>query len=124
MPTRRLAMRKVRDVLRLRFENGLSMRAIGAKLGLGATTVRGYIDRFDASGLSWPLPADLADSELERRLFPVTGSTPAHERPMPDWAWVHQELQRKGVTRALVWVFSDNQGVRSAASILAGDAVA
>ena len=96
-------MRKVREVLRLYFDNGLSMRAIVLRIGVGPTTVREYVHRFRESGLNWPLPAEVADSELEHRLFPITGSTPAHERPLPDWAWVHRELRRKGVTLSLVW---------------------
>jgi transposase/mannose-6-phosphate isomerase-like protein (cupin superfamily) len=96
-------MRKIRDVLRLHYENCLSKRRIAPRVGLGVTTVADYLRRFRESGLNWPLPAEMADSELERRLFPVTGSTPAHERPLPDWAWVHQELRRKGVTLSLVW---------------------
>jgi len=96
-------MRKIRDVLRLHYENGLSKRRIAPRVGLGVTTVADYLRRFRESDLSWPLPAEMADSELERRLFPVTRSTPAHERPLPDWAWVHQELRRKGVTLSLVW---------------------
>ena len=103
MPTVRIAMRKIRDVLRLHYENGLSKRRIAPRVGLGVTTVSDYLRRFRESGLSWPLPAEMADSELERRLFPVTRLTPAHERPLPDWAWVHQELRRKGVTLSLVW---------------------
>jgi transposase len=96
-------MRKIRDVLRLHYETGLSKRRIAPRVGLGVTTVSDYLRRFRESGLSWPLPADMADSELERRLFPVTRSTPASERPLPDWGWVHRELRRKGVTLSLVW---------------------
>jgi len=103
MPTERIAMRKIREVLRLHYDNGLSRRRIAPKVGVGATTITDYLHRFRASGLSWPLPADMADSELERRLFPVTRSTPADERPLPDWAWVRRELQRKGVTLSLIW---------------------
>lgn len=103
MPTERVSMRTIREVLRLHHDNGLSKRRIAPKVGLGVTTVTDYLRRFRASGLSWPLPAGLRDSELERRLFPVTCSTPARERPLPDWAWVHRELQRKGVTLSLLW---------------------
>jgi len=96
-------MRKIREVLRLHHDFGVSTRRIGRHVGLGDSTVSNYVRRFRASGLPWPLPGELTDSALERRLFPVTRSTPARERPLPDWAEVHAELRRKGVTLSLVW---------------------
>jgi transposase len=59
--------------------------------------------RATAAGLSWPLPEDLDDTQLETRLYPVTPSPSSPLRAMPDWAVVHQELARKGVTLALLW---------------------
>ena len=55
------------------------------------------------SGLSWPLPEALSDRELERRLFPPPPAVPADTRVVPDWAVVHQELRRPGVTLMLLW---------------------
>jgi transposase len=62
-----------------------------------------YLRRVKAAGLSWPLPEDLDDEALESRLFATTHQTPALTRPLPDWAMVHQELKRKGVTLTLLW---------------------
>lgn len=103
MPAERVSMRKIREVLRLYYDFGFSTRRIAGQVGIGDSTVTKYLARFRASGLNWPLPEDLGDRELERRLFPVTPSTPARERPLPDWAWVHRELHRRGVTLSLVW---------------------
>lgn len=102
MPRERLSMRKIKEVLRLRWEAGLSHRAIGLSCGIGCTTARAYVLRAEAAGLSWPLPEDLTEAELDARLFPptISGSEP---RPEPDWAAVHRELQRKGVTLNLLW---------------------
>jgi transposase len=102
MPRERLSMRKIREVLRLRSEAGLSQRAIAGSCRLGRSTVRDYLLRAQAAGLSWPLPDGLDDEELERRLFPLPRAS-AERRPTPDWSTVHRELRRKGVTLALLW---------------------
>ena len=99
----RLSMRKIREVLRLTWEAGLTARQIAGSLQLARSTVGECLRRFHESGLSWPLPADLGDADLERRLFPPPARAPGRNRPVPNWAVVHQELKRKGVTLALLW---------------------
>jgi transposase len=99
----RLSMRKIREVLRLRYAAGLSTRRVAASVKLAHSTVVEYARRFAAAGLSWPLPATLSDTELERRLFPPPPTLPVDTRPIPDWAVVHQELRRPGVTLQLLW---------------------
>ena len=96
-------MRKIREYLRLRFEGGLSHRQIAASLQVSRSSVGEYERRFAASGLSWPLPEALSDRDLERRLFPPPPAVPADTRVVPDWAAVHQELRRPGVTLMLLW---------------------
>ena len=96
-------MRKIREVLRLTWEAGLTARQIAGSLQLARSTVGACLRRFHESGLSWPLPTDLSDADLERRLFPAVPRSPGLIRPVPDWAEVHQELKRKGVTLALLW---------------------
>lgn len=102
MPRERLSMRKIKEVLRLRWEAGLSHRAIGSSCGIGCATAREYIIRAQAAGLCWPLPEELGEAELEQLLFPPPSSSDA-KRPEPDWDQVHQELRRKGVTLGLLW---------------------
>jgi transposase len=97
----RLPMRKIRDVLRLH-ASGLSKRKIAASLGIGATAAGECIRRARRAGLSWPLPEDVSDAALEQRLYPPTRSAKG-ERPQPDWASVHRELSRPGVTLQLLW---------------------
>ena len=102
MPRTRSSMRKIREVLRQKWTLGLSVRQISISVGLSRPAVSNYLRRAEQSGLSWPLPADLDDAQLERRLFPPPRPSNV-ARPEPDWVWAHRELKRKGVTRMLLW---------------------
>ncbi|HET90758.1 MAG TPA: IS21 family transposase, partial [Chloroflexi bacterium] len=102
MPRERLSMRTIREVLRLRWEAGLSQREIGRSCRMGRSTVGDYLLRAEAAGLSWPLPEGMDEEELERRLFPRPAPSVVG-RPLPDWPAVHQELRRKGMTLGLLW---------------------
>lgn len=96
-------MRKVIEALRLRFDQGLSQRAIAQTLGLAQGSVNNYLARFTASGLAWPLPPDVDAATLDARLFTRAEVPPPRTRPLPDWATVQRELKRKGVTLQLLW---------------------
>lgn len=99
----RLSMRKIREVLRLHLACGLSARRIAKSTAIGRTTVGEYLQRFKVSGLHWPLPDTLCDTDLEQHLFPPVPSVPTEQRPVPDWQKVHSELRRPGVTQFLLW---------------------
>ena len=101
MPARRLLMRKIREILRLRHEQGLSHEAVAQACAVGVGTVNRYLRRAVRRGLGWPLPAELDDAALEARLFPR--AAPAHDRVRPDCAYIHRELKRDGVTLQLLW---------------------
>jgi transposase len=96
-------MRKIKEVLRLKQEQGLTNRAIARSCSIGRATVSEYLRRAAAAGLSWPLPEELDEAQLERRLFPSPPSLPVALRPEPVWSEVHQELRRKGLTLFLLW---------------------
>ncbi len=102
MPGPRLPMRRIRDVLRLSAA-GMSKRQIAASLGVSATAARESIRRARVAGLAWPLPDELSDEELERRLYPPPSTAAKNRRPQPDWATIHRELRRPGVTLQLLW---------------------
>ena len=67
-------MRHVREVLRLKFVGGVPTREIARRIGVAASTVRATIKRFQAAGLSWPLPEELTDAALEAALFAEAGT--------------------------------------------------
>lgn len=98
----RITMRKLKELLRLRFETRLSQNAIAKSLGLSPSTIHDYLLRFKVSGLKWPLDPQINDLELEARLFPRTSGVKTGDK-IPDWGYVHQELKKRGVTRALLW---------------------
>lgn len=100
----RLAMRKVRDILRLAVGEGLSLRQVAASLNIPFTTVADHLRRAKSAGLSWPLPEDLDDGALEALLFKKDAPPASTSRPAPDLAYVHRELRKKGVTLMLLWM--------------------
>ena len=104
MPGARLPMRKIRDVLRLSAA-GLSKRKIAASLGISATAAGDCLRRAGRAGVVWPLPEGITDEILEARLYPAATAIAAMSarRPRPDWAAIHRELRRPGVTLQLLW---------------------
>src|ERR1700694_2841892 len=104
MPAERVAMRHVREIIRLKFSAGISMREIARRLGIAASTVRETLRRFEGAGLGWPLPDGMSDGDLEAALYANHGTKRGHRRHAePDWPTVHRELKRKHVTLVIVW---------------------
>jgi transposase len=94
-------MRKIREVLRLK-AGGFSKRRIAASLGISATAAMECVQRARRAGLTWPLPEDLSDDALEQRLYPPS-TIKDEQRPLANWAEIHRELKRPGVTLQLLW---------------------
>ena len=95
-------MRKIRDVLRLRLAAGLSVRQISASTKVSVGFIQKLLSQAEAQGLSWPLP-ELNDSELARLFYPKADTRVSDRFAVPDWATMHQELKRKGMTKQLLW---------------------
>jgi transposase len=105
MPAKRLSMRKIKEVLRLKFDLKLKNREIARSCSIPHSTVANYLRRAGAAGLAWPLPADFDSAALERRLFGDRGRpAAADEIALPDFASIHDELHRhRHVTLQLLW---------------------
>jgi transposase len=106
-------MRHIKEVLRLKFAARLSHRQIARSLGLSVGVVAKYLTAASTAGLTFPLPAEMDDAQLLRALRAATSSPPAGgvvssivsppRLREPDWATIHTELKRKGLTRLLLW---------------------
>ena len=62
-------MRRIKEVLRLKFELGLGQRQIARSCSLGQATVNDYLRRAAAAGLQWPLTEEWDDNRIEREMF-------------------------------------------------------
>jgi transposase len=102
---KRLSMRKIKEVLRLRFGLSLGQDQIARSCSIGQSTVHRYLERAAAVGLSWPLSDEYDDRRLNELLFPTRPEyPPSVVRPGIDFAAVHWQLQtNKHVTLQLLW---------------------
>ncbi len=96
-------MRNLREILRLRFQAGLSLRQIKASQRVSLGAVQKIVSQADALKLDWETISDLDDHHLARQFYPESDVCTSSHLQLPDWAEVHQELRRKGVTKHLLW---------------------
>lgn len=96
----RLPVRKIREVLRLKAD-GYSDRQIALAIGSARSTVQECLRRARDAAVSWPLPPEIDEAVLQARLY--RRAVPRSRTPPPDFAELHRELQRRGVTRLLLW---------------------
>lgn len=96
-------MRNIREILRLRLSAGLSIRQIHRSTKVSVGAVQKLLARAAELELSWPLPDDLDDAALAARFYPGADTRASRRFAQPDWAQLHQELKRKGMTKQLLW---------------------
>jgi transposase len=102
MPTPRITMRQLRQTLRLHLESELSLRECSRVLGIGKSTIADIVRKARAAGVDWVVAQSLTDDQLEARLYqPAVPRAARHLEP--DFAYIHQELKRPGVTLQLLW---------------------
>ncbi len=94
-------MRKIKEALRLKYEQKLSICKIARSLKVGESTVERYLKRAKEANISWPLSPDIDDQILEEKLYPV--QTRRKDLPLPDFKQMGKELKKKGVTLTLLW---------------------
>ena len=118
MSQKRLSMRKIRELLRLKYELGRSHREIAGSIGVANSTVSDYVRRATAAGLSWPLPEGLDDAALEAALFPAPPPSRV-ARPEPDWRDVHRGSSTTRASRCGCCGWSTGRRTRTATSTAA-----
>ena len=102
----KISMIKMREILRLRYENELSARQIGLSCNVGRQTVSNYLALAKRSGINWAADKTLNDTQLEEKLSSSQKkgcSEPGTVRTAPDFEYLHNELKKKGVTLQLLW---------------------
>ena len=90
------SVRKIREILRLKWELKLSERVIARSCCISRSTVAEYVKRAEAAGLKWPLPGDQSDNQLYELMCPRTQQLTPKATTLPDWEEVHLELRKKG----------------------------
>ena len=101
MPANRITMRRIREVLRLKHECALSNAQIAAALGIAKGSVSNYLAAVTTAGLTHGEAQALDDAVLSARLHPQRYVYA--QFAVADFAQVHRELRRKGVTLQLLW---------------------
>jgi transposase len=95
-------MRRIRETLRLHLQAELSYNEVGRTLNISKSVVGKYVSLARAAGVTWEIAQTLSDEDLEARLYRPAVPRASHQLA-PDFAVVHQELKRAGVTLMLLW---------------------
>src|ERR1700733_15101628 len=98
-------MRRIKEVLRLRYELGLGQRQIARSCSIGQATVNNYLRRAKAAGRRWPL-TEWCEDRSERELFGTRqqSSKPLSPRTSPDFPSIHdQPRQHRHLSLQLLW---------------------
>lgn len=103
MPQPRITMRKIREVLRLHFESGRSIRQINVSTKTSIGAIQKLLKQARDLNLTWPLPDDFDDVRLASLFYPKANTSSSKRLVVPDWTQVHQELKRKAMTKLLLW---------------------
>jgi len=100
MATQRLSMRKVREILRLKWVLERSHREVVSSLGVSLGAVSETASRAKKRGLTWEAVEQMTDEELDEKLYGPRLAT--RSRPKPDPVWIHLERKKPGVTLELL----------------------
>ena len=104
MPAERVAMRQVREILRLSFVGPRSGSEIARRLGLAASTVRETLQRVSRGGADLAAAGRCDGRGAGDEALQSAGTKQGHRRHAePDWAGIHRELKRKHVTLSILW---------------------
>lgn len=96
-------MRKIKEVLRMKYESQFSDRMIARAYSLSRGTITEYTRRFEAAKIGWPLPESMTEEELEKHLFPIKATEGKHSRLPLDLPYWVQELTKPDVTKEVLW---------------------
>ena len=86
-------MRKIKEVLRLKYDCNLSGREISRSCQVSRSTVADYLMKARAAGLRWPEASALTDTQIEESLFPIRRIPSSVKRPTPDYEYIYNQLR-------------------------------
>ena len=101
MPTKRMSLRMIKDVIRLKWQAGLSHEQIAGTLKISKGAVAKYVSLATVAGLDWQTVQGWSEQKLESALLPRSAASQPFVEP--DWSRIHRELDRKGMTLMLLW---------------------
>ena len=118
MANRRLPMRKIKEVLRLKYDSNLSEREISRSCQVSRSTVADYLMKAKVAGISWPEALGLTDTQIEKQLFPVQRIPSSVKRPAPaspslSTAMICSSVYFFAFTRALLMTFYHRKTLRA-----------
>ena len=94
-------MTNYKEILRLH-SLGINNTRIAESCGCARSTVIAALQKAEAAELTWAAVKNLSLEEVARRLYPA--ASVGQQYKMPDYDWVHKEMQKSGVTLSLLWV--------------------
>ena len=94
-------MTNYKEIIRLH-SLGLNKTRIAESCGCARSTVITALHKAEENGLSWNAVKNLSSEKVTRKLCPATSMGQRYS--MPDYEWVHKEMQKSGVTLSLLWV--------------------
>ena len=107
MPNRRLSVRKIKEILRLKFDCGISEREISRSCQVSRSTVADYLRRAAAAKLTSVEASGLTETQLEERLFPTEHLPSSVQRPLPDCEYIYTQLhtyRKFNLTLSQLWL--------------------
>ena len=107
MPNRRLSVRKIKEILRLKYECRISEREISRSCQVSRSTAADYLRRARAAKLTWEEASRITETELEARLFPTEHISSVIKRPLPDCEHIYNELRtyrKLNLTLSQLWL--------------------
>lgn len=87
-------MRKVKEVLRLKYECRISEREVARSCQVSRSTVADYLRKASAAGINWTEATKLTEADIEKRLFPIRPVSRPLPRPLPEFDDIQQQLRR------------------------------
>lgn len=101
----KLTMRKIKDILKLRFITEISYRQISRAVDVPSSTVSDYCKRFEISNYHIDEFIALDEDDIYKQLFPEKSKTDKQKkRALPNFEYIHKEIAKKGVTFELLWM--------------------